>query len=278
MSSRTHETRLAVETITPERARVLLERNMQNRNLRKAVVAAYARDMAAGAWKMTGAPLILSTAEDVIDGQHRLAACILADVPFTTVVNYTDDLSIHGAIDTGLKRTVADELKFRGESNVHALAATLKLLWLYDRDPLDWSATPSSRELVQYLDAYPEIREALKISGRVRSKVPFPLSPLAATTELLLRLHGDEEAGVFCLQIADGVNLANGDPILALRNFAIRVDRDRLYRPDTVEWLAVTIKAANFWIRGQPISHLRWRRVGRGAEPFPRLIPAGVAP
>ena len=43
-----------VQTVTPKMAIRWLEANQGNRNIRERVVTAYARDMLAGRWRLTG--------------------------------------------------------------------------------------------------------------------------------------------------------------------------------------------------------------------------------
>lgn len=40
----------------------------------------------------------------------------------------------------------------------------------------------------------------------------------------------------------------------------------------TVEWFAITIKAANAFLTGTPVRNLRWRKLGPKRENFPTLV------
>ncbi len=269
---------LVVETITPQKAQQLLGGNIENRNVRKALVETYAADMAAGAWVMTGAPIILGEkngddGRKVWDGQHRLLACVKAGKPFTSVVLYDASSDIHYAIDRGAKRTIGDELTWRGERSVHALGATLNLLWGYDNGTIPSQRVwPSVRQLLVYLEEHPEVRDAVVVGERVRRKVPVNGAAFAATVALLEREHGDQMAHEFADGMVDGVELKSEDPLLALRNYAIRVMNNRMNRPRREEWMAICIKAANAWLAGRPLKNVSWRRVGARAEAFPRLL------
>lgn len=65
-------------TITPEKAKTLLVMNTKNRKLSRKLVQKYASDMAAGRWPYNGDPIRVSVSNVLLDGQHRLEACIAA--------------------------------------------------------------------------------------------------------------------------------------------------------------------------------------------------------
>lgn len=264
---------MTIETITPARAAELLSLNSNNRRIRKNIVATYARDMQAGDWKLTGAPLVLNGSE-LLDGQHRLLACVEAGVPFTTAVLYDADTEAHIAIDKGAKRTVADELRWRGETgDVARLSAVLSLLWRYEQAVLpDKNRTPSVAEVVELLDRNPGIHESLKIGRRIEGATKVAGGPFAVALHVIAREHGGEIASAFAGKVQTGIGLAEGDPVLALRNYAARIATMRTTRPRSEEWLAMIFKTFNNWLVGRPLRTVYWRRVGPAAEPFPTLI------
>lgn len=64
--------------IEPHLAESWLTKNVKNRNLTDRIAKKYARDMASGKWKTTGDPIRFDVDGNLIDGQHRLQACVLA--------------------------------------------------------------------------------------------------------------------------------------------------------------------------------------------------------
>ncbi|GAB3659310.1 hypothetical protein GCM10027596_16710 [Nocardioides korecus] len=72
--------------VTPEMAESWLSRNANNRNLRGQVIASYARDVAAGSWVLNGETVKISTAGQLLDGQHRLIAVVEANVMAPMIV------------------------------------------------------------------------------------------------------------------------------------------------------------------------------------------------
>lgn len=102
-------------TISPDMAAAFLEKNADNRNVVRGAVDAYARDMLVGRWHLSGAAIAFDKNHRLIDGQHRLHACIRADVPFQTIVLYGIDPVAKDVIDTGRGRSVADVLAMAGD-------------------------------------------------------------------------------------------------------------------------------------------------------------------
>jgi hypothetical protein len=265
---------MVVEEITPARAAQLLAGSIGNRHLRPAVWRAYARDMKAGRWVLNGTAVILNGTR-LIDGHHRCRGCVAAEVPFPTVVVYDADPAIHFSIDRGVKRSIGDELRWRGEVEVNLLGAGLSLLWRYQNGALQAAQlSPTVSEQIELLEVSPELRQSVRIAARVHRAIPVLASPFAVVDFLIRTKHGAELADRFAELTASGANLNRDDPVLVLRTYALNVAASRMTRPRREEWLAVLNKAANAWLLGRPVKSLRWRRVGAHAESFPRLIEA----
>jgi hypothetical protein len=125
-------------TITPERAAAWLKRHellvktdptKKNRRLKKSLVDRYGQDMADDRWQFNGETIKLGSDGRIIDGQHRLAACVKAKAQFRTLVvdNVTDDS--FKTIDVGKVRTGGDLLYIDGHENAVILAAGLINVW-----------------------------------------------------------------------------------------------------------------------------------------------------
>jgi len=96
-------------TITPEIAKNILEQgNYNNRAIRKGHVHNLAARIVRGEWKLTPQGIILHKSGRLLDGQHRLEAVVLANIPITTTVFTVADDEIFRALDQGAKRNMAD--------------------------------------------------------------------------------------------------------------------------------------------------------------------------
>lgn len=105
-----------VMTITPEKAKELLKGNLTNRQISKSVVNLYANDMKSGNWKLGGQGISISKTGRLLDGQHRLSAIIVANVPVAMLVcTDVDDTNVN--FDTGKKRTITDQYKIKAKND-----------------------------------------------------------------------------------------------------------------------------------------------------------------
>src|SRR5882724_1382024 len=114
---------MTVELVNPELAQDWLGRNACIRNLRRGIVNAYARDMAAGEWAFTGEPIKFDLTGSLIDGQHRLHALVKSDSTLSLAVFRNIDPSAVHVMDSGARRTAGDALKFQGYKTPTLLAS-----------------------------------------------------------------------------------------------------------------------------------------------------------
>jgi len=99
-----------IVTVTPEMARKMLEKNEGNRPKKKSVVARYAAIMLAGNWSLSPDGLIFGRDGRLLQGQHRLSAVIIADVPVDFVVWRDVDDTVFRVLDRGAIRSASDAL------------------------------------------------------------------------------------------------------------------------------------------------------------------------
>lgn len=262
---------ISTSVVTPADAAAFLNNNTDNyRNLRQAVVERYAADMREGNWRITGAPILFNGDGRLLDGQHRLHACILADTPFTTIIINNAPSDSELAIDTGLKRSVTDHLKRIGYADANNLAALLRLAWKYDAGTILHTEAPTAHQLVAYLEDHPDLEEWVNVGKRLRTATGVRQTSAGLALYLTGRLGGDEtqDALSFVDQTAEGVHLEPGSPILALRKWAHRLG-SATHQPSTVYQAAIVLKAVNAWRQGLPVQQLAWKRGGATNEPFP---------
>lgn len=135
--------KISVVLITPDMARQLLDRGGRNRPIRNNRVKKYAEDMKEGRWPFNGDAIKISKVGEVLDGKHRLLACIEAGVPFLTLIVYDLDESVFITIDDNGVRTLADALAIESVPNYTTVAAALGWVWLYDKGALSFDQRPS---------------------------------------------------------------------------------------------------------------------------------------
>jgi len=268
---------IEVVTITPKLAEKMLAHNHSNRKLRPSVIAKYALDMANNRWRLKGqTPILLDHQGNLVNGQHRLFACVQSGSSFQTYIIRDAEVADVDVTDTGLNRTLGDVLGWRGEANPNKLAAVVRIAWLYETgrlDPIKLSASPTRAEAIEWLRKHPGIQESLAAVQDLHLKLRLPMG-VGATVHYFGSKHHPEQVAAFFHGLRHGANLSAGSPILALRNRLA----DRLLPHGSLRvlyLLAVTIKCFNAFVEGQEMFNARWRMRGPAREPFPHLVGEG---
>jgi hypothetical protein len=146
---------IEVELIEPKMAEKYLASNPLNRNVSTRVITNYANDMRAGNWKLVGDPIRFDDKGNLLDGQHRLQACITADVPFESVVIRGLSPDTRGVVDSGRKRTGANVLEMAGIKGNSMVLSAVAAVGVFDtKGKLQSSITrveqPTHSELLQW--------------------------------------------------------------------------------------------------------------------------------
>lgn len=100
-----------IETITPQVAAEYLSHNIHNnRNVRRDYVEMIARDISTGAFRCTHQGIAFDDDGNLIDGQHRLQAILLANNPVRMVVARGLATDMVNSIDKGAQRSLHDTM------------------------------------------------------------------------------------------------------------------------------------------------------------------------
>lgn len=259
-----------MELITPEIAKAYLVQNTHNRDVRKGVVSAYATDMRNGDWHWNGDSIRRSKDGTVLDGQHRLLACIEAGVPFRTLVidglpNETQD-----TMDTGIIRRYTDLLKLRGEVNYNPLAATVRAVaaWGDGRMEPRNARSFTRAELDRTLEKYPWLRDGMPILKRVSKATGLPAAASGVLWWAFMEIDPDD-AEAFFDRLASDQGHRDGDPITTLRRVLIKNREDRRGTRSIRYLMALVIKAWNKYRDGEEMHQLQFRVGGAKPESFP---------
>jgi hypothetical protein len=118
--------------VTPEMAAEWLALNHGNRNLVRGHVASLENVLRRGEWALNGETIKFALSGRLLDGQHRLTACVNSNVGFWTYVVHGLDESSFDTIDTTARpRKVSDILGINGKQNCTTLGACVKTLWVF---------------------------------------------------------------------------------------------------------------------------------------------------
>lgn len=259
------------ELITPQMAEGMLNAAGPNRSLREARVERYAADMVAGNWRYTAEAIKFNRLGEMVDGRHRLTACVRAGVPFRSLVVRGLDRNAMNQMDTGATRSLADVLRLNDERNVNVLGASIVSGWRWSIGmPGHMSLHPTRAEALAWLQENPDIREAIKDTEPLRTyPLHFPAG-VAASFGLRITELDKEAAERFLEQLNSGVDLKVGDPRYALRRWATNMAErsQNTGKPPAYMYLAMLIKAWNHWNSGRQVTQLVWKP---STEDFPVL-------
>jgi hypothetical protein len=267
--------RSRVQTITPAKAAEMLEANTTNRPLSRPVVKAFAEAMARGDWMVTHQGIAFDVNGVLVDGQHRLAAVIEADVPVEMTVFTEVEEGTFDVLDTGKRRTAADVLAIDGERQSGTLAAMVRTVWMYENRPdQSWSgggATVTNHQVVETLDRHPKLRDFVTVGEQLAVATGMIKSAAGAATYLAARASRKAELDEWLDGVIDGVGLTKGDARLVFRrvmfNHARKAQGQTMRRRETREHVALYITAYNAFRAGEKVTTLRFN----AREPMPRF-------
>lgn len=118
---------ISVENITPSLAAAWLKANTCNRPMRQSRIDQLARQMQAGHWGLTHQGVAFNCNGTLLDGQHRLAAIVQANVPVKMVVTRGVRQDMQLFMDDHAKRTANDSLSlYRREQITQQNVAVLR--------------------------------------------------------------------------------------------------------------------------------------------------------
>jgi hypothetical protein len=253
---------------TPALAMQILDNNNDmNRSIRQARVEKYASDMRAGKWLMNGETIKFTKEGKLLDGQHRLWAVVLAEVPIDMLVIEGLDKEAMVTIDTGAARTFSDVASIRGLKNTNVVSAAARIMYWFTLPQRGsfTSASPTHSQLEQVLIDHPDLIEIARTPGPKGSHKIVPTGPLAFVRTVQRRIN-EQVSDEWTELLATGANMSTTHPVFLLRNRMI--NRPIKYRMPTEIILALTIKSWNMYITGKERQVLLFKET----DPFPDFL------
>lgn len=259
--------------ITPEMAAEWLEFNRKNRTEKYGGTVSYSGDMADGEWMVTGDTIKFDWFGNLIDGQHRLKACIQAGRTIISLVVWGVDPKAQDRVDTGMSRSFRDQLQMAGVKYAPTISALARRVYLWEPPNNERISFQKGKispvRLEKVLKTHEEIVHCAVFVHGLASKADLHASHIAFLYWVLRQANPDE-APVFIHKLALGVGLEENDPILVLRDW-IRREKPKKSRDFEGELLWKTVLAWNAWLSGRKISKLQLPKGGKRASLFPRL-------
>lgn len=205
-----------VVTVTPDIAKAWLSKNVKNRPKKATHKASFVRDMKAGSWRLTGDPIQFDINTNLINGQHRLEACVEADCNFQTLVVYGLDPTDQDVIDSGASRSARDALALNGHHGSGILFGVVRTLVAIKAGVLPKSTKLSHSEVLRFVADRPTLTKSV---GRVWSMPPrIPRAPIGAVHWIAVnKLKAPEVADQFVDVFKTGEPAYKGCPAHRLR-------------------------------------------------------------
>lgn len=201
--------------ITPKMAAALLKSNVGNRPVSYQSVIFLKQEILAGRWVRNGDAIRFAHDGRLLDGQHRLMACVETNIAISTTVMLNLDPASQMTIDGGRKRTNGDNLSLLGESYATSIAATMRWIFLLARG--EKNRRSSTAEILMLLDRYPQIRKSVAKAFGNKMKGGHPGMIAAIHFIVCECLDMEKEADAFVEVFATGIPYYKGDPVQVFR-------------------------------------------------------------
>jgi len=251
--------------VTPQQAATWLEHNEVNRRLRPRLVEAYASDMKADLWMLTGDPVQISRTGQLLNGQHRLAAIVQSGSSVQMLVITGLDDKAQVLMDQGAARTATDAARLAGVKN--GAFSTSIARWAYlapePNGTLEQQlkAKASTAQILSILQQNPDIEVAAENAVSLRPHLPG--SPTAIGYSWLLMNRVDHtDCKLFFDSYRDLTFKALRDPRKAVLKKLTSMANDpqsTASKDKAIATVSVLTRGWNAWRRGEEIESLNIR-------------------
>jgi len=276
VSSKYPNVTINIEHITPDIAEQMLIANIRNRDTKKEPLK---KALLNGEWVLNGATIVFSDEGILLDGQHRLKACVDTGVPIDAIVvrGIADDTQ--ETMDTGVKRSLADWIKMNGYPNSPVVASIAVALYRADRLGTEFAFTPANNseatlksQIRFFVDNYENRIQPLSIKAQplYRKYKRTGVSMWAAVIEILENGSADEDdVNLFLKQLMGSAVPCQS--VLTLKNKLEANSKSTKGHLPTKTIAAYVIKTFNAYMRGEDIKCLMFRVGGAHPEDFPTV-------
>lgn len=269
-----------IVTITPDMAEELLAMNLENRRVKNVNVIKVSTALKNGEWKFNGEAIKIAEDGTVLDGQHRLIACVKTGIPFETVLVEGLEKRSQDTMDKGSPRSLADTLQLHGYTNSLKLSTVVRTIMLCEQVGLKIGlensgpkiATITAPMVLKRLSEEPGLVDVTRYAVSGFNKLGLTAKVSGVLFYELSKIDGDD-AQFFFDSIRDPSNLAADHPILALRKALQTISSQSARHRTSSSYLgALVVKAWNAFRDGRSMKSLTFRAGGAHPESFPMPI------
>jgi hypothetical protein len=261
MKETTKDFKQKIMLITPELAEQYLKKNTGNRPVKKENIRFMEAQLIAGAWKVAPDAIGFDWNDRLINGQHRLMACIETGIPFQANVMFGLDPDTYNITDTGIKRSLGDALGAIGVKNPMLKAAICKFVIEYKKGKSINVNSNSSNKLKltnQYgRDFYEKNDKKVEAAATIGQYVYsgnhiFSASTIGGFAYIFSEID-EEDCKLFFEMFRLGEGLKKGYPVLTLRTVLLNDLSAKQKFPARTKY-AMMIYAWNAYRTGKSLS------------------------
>lgn len=241
-----------VVTLTAVLASLLLERNLNNRNIMRMNSESIRNDILADRWQFNGESIVVSDTGMLIDGQHRCDAVAQTGKSITVSIVFGAKEDARYTIDIGSPKTAANFLHMKGYKDCNNMAAAIALVIQYQKDgniPKGYTR-PTKTEIVQSASELKGMQASVDlVSG---AKAIGSRSCVAFCHYIFKKKAGAAAADEFITALIDGTGLRKGSPIYYCRERLIAMKGSSL----AGDKAGIIFKAWNHWRNGDTVTKI----------------------
>jgi hypothetical protein len=267
-----HSPRRVRMVVTPELAKQWLEANTHNRPLSETLVITYMIDMLEGRWQYNGDAIRFDHMGRLIDGQHRLRACVEAGVPFETDVVTGLDPDAIRTIDIGRVRTAGHIAHIEGVENADLACAIAAMVLLHRKHGIehmnDPRRKPTKTEIVEAVRTLDGIQAAVARARKLGRRIAPPR--VIGFCFLVFAEQNRKLAERFFDELEHGLNLSQDNPVYHMRERLLSNRQSKAKLPQ-LNLVALFFKAWLAYRDGRPMQRLFWKNDGPAPEKFPSI-------
>ena len=130
--------------VTPTEAQQMLDKRNKNRPLKERRAQRIAGEIGDGRYRENGETIVFNEAGKVLDGQHRLRACILANKPIVSYCVFGVADNVFPSFDQGQMRSGSDLAALMGFQYYAPVAAVARLAIRYADGTLATTGTQTA--------------------------------------------------------------------------------------------------------------------------------------
>ena len=263
--------------VMPDFARELIANNPHNRSVNNRLVDRLASSIDADEWLFNAQPIQVAKDGTLLDGQHRLLACIKANKPIRVLIVWNAEPASQETMDMGKSRTVADILRLRGYRHQNVIAALGRRIALTEAYGFSAALFAGNREvspgaIVRTVETLEELPRYVNYAKGVAELLKFN-SGLTGFLMWWLDQIDRDDSNYFWEKLRTGEGLHEGDAIYALRQFALNRDpKNRGTYAHNIQTAGIVVKAWNRYRMGEPTQRIGFRTGGANPEEMPKAV------